>query len=320
MDQADKRPVRHSSEAFNVHTGASEATAPDTARSAGYIPLTALVGTVTAVIVLVVAAVTFAITYTTSLETVEKIGERLATSLVTIARTKAEDVFNVPANTAIGLKLMALEPGMVLPVEDPTGFTVLNRTVEHIKAHVLSRASDYAVYAVIFDDGSSAAVRHHNESILIAFAANAKKAVNASCCADFWTVDFNYPSMRPTPYAVSSRATQGDNRQVFYQILKGLLQYSQTGYWAPPIYADSFYPPFFALPLAVPLRNSSGHFLGVVTLPLRWRFLCAPRALRQLGRRRPAEGQPSCYGQSVDHKVSPGFPCWVRRTGRPKRP
>jgi hypothetical protein len=233
MDQADKRPVRHSSEAFNVHTGASEATAPDTARSAGYIPLTALVGTVTAVIVLVVAAVTFAITYTTSLETVEKIGERLATSLVTIARTKAEDVFNVPANTAIGLKLMALEPGMVLPVEDPTGFTVLNRTVEHIKAHVLSRASDYAVYAVIFDDGSSAAVRHHNESILIAFAANAKKAVNASCCADFWTVDFNYPSMRPTPYAVSSRATQGDNRQVFYQILKGLLQYSQTGYWAP---------------------------------------------------------------------------------------
>jgi len=224
-----------------------------------------------AITVVAVSVVTFTITYLASLDTVEAVGRSYAGSLATTARAQTKQLFHVPAIAAVSLaQALRRYEGFRLPTDDPTTWSVLERTMDAVARSFTLATDDTFLATVIFDDGSRVSVGSSDpvvpgEFLLTVTALHAGSIDPASatrCCGTPRQREYFLSNMSRVRYDVPRIQPLEDARNALYTGLRGLVSRRETGFWNRFAYNNLVRVPSFAVGLVYPLRNETD-FIGV---------------------------------------------------------
>jgi class 3 adenylate cyclase len=144
----------------------------------------------------------------------------------------------------------------------------LEEATKLLLAFQLETLGDAALANIIFDDGSRATTT--NLGVVIARSMLHAGSINDTvtrCCSERIVVEHfvgNLSVNEGDPYI--GAATLTDGRVGLYGTLRTLLFGATRGIWQAPVlvHFDFMPAPAFELPAIFPLRNATGHFLGVV--------------------------------------------------------
>jgi class 3 adenylate cyclase len=228
-----------------------------------------VVSAMSAALVVIVVTVTFTTTYFTGLAAIDAVGRSYALAVVGAARYQSESYFDFPARRMESIATVMKQPGFVLPVDDPTEYGVLNRTTELMMGFQLESRDRMQFANVIFDDGSRATTQMVAGGQVVARSMISAKFITnltTQCCGRRAVIEHFVANMSRNigdPFVAD--ALLEDARVGLYQTIRALLFGARNGLWQPPAYtAFAQSGAAFELPAFYPLRNNSGHFLGVL--------------------------------------------------------
>eukprot|EP00672_Neobodo_designis_P011005 CAMPEP_0174880054 /NCGR_PEP_ID=MMETSP1114-20130205/83565_1 /TAXON_ID=312471 /ORGANISM="Neobodo designis, Strain CCAP 1951/1" /LENGTH=952 /DNA_ID=CAMNT_0016115449 /DNA_START=56 /DNA_END=2914 /DNA_ORIENTATION=- len=254
-----------------VADGANSQQPPRRPRSRPFVSMRLAISAFFAITVVAVSVVTFTITYLASLDTVEAVGRSYAGSLATTARAQTKQLFHVPAIAAVSLaQALRRYEGFRLPTDDPTTWSVLERTMDAVARSFTLATDDTFLATVIFDDGSRVSVGSSDpvvpgEFLLTVTALHAGSIDPASatrCCGTPRQREYFLSNMSRVRYDVPRIQPLEDARNALYTGLRGLVSRRETGFWNRFAYNNLVRVPSFAVGLVYPLRNETD-FIGV---------------------------------------------------------
>jgi class 3 adenylate cyclase len=238
-----------------------------------HISLRTVVSTLAASLIVIAVAITFCTTYFATVNTAQDLGLQYAHAVLSGAKFQTEAYFNAPAVsvTAFG-KLMAIG-GFMLPTDDPSDFTVLDRVSEHLLRTQAELWGSASAMTVIFDDGSSAVTVPagdplSDDALIGRSGVNARTIDPAAGCCGLVTGSAYYAanlSVAPLwlQMARFKPAAGADQRSPAYRAARSLLARTGIATWNAPVYVDSIHQ---LLLIAVqPLHNGTT-FLGMLAV------------------------------------------------------